>query len=49
MPLTGIPLPFLSYGGSFIINAIVLISLVIRISGENKTAIFQKELKNLAS
>lgn len=49
MPLTGIPLPFLSYGGSFILNALLLISLVIRISAENKTALFHKELESLAS
>ena len=47
MPLTGIPLPFLSYGGSFTINAILLSFLVIRISIENKTAKFQKELASL--
>ncbi len=47
MPLTGIPLPFLSYGGSFTLNAIILSFLVIRISIENKTAKFQKELASL--
>ena len=47
MPLTGIPLPFLSYGGSYTLNALILIAFVIRISIENKTAKFQKELASL--
>lgn len=35
IPLTGVPLPFFSYGGSFMICLIVSISLVQRISVEN--------------
>ena len=36
IPLTGVPLPFLSYGGSYTLNAIVLIFVVERVSIENK-------------
>lgn len=36
IPLTGVPLPFLSYGGSFIINLLILIALTERVAIENK-------------
>jgi cell division protein FtsW len=36
MPLTGVPLPFLSYGGSFTINLIFSLFIVQRIAIENK-------------
>ncbi len=36
MPLTGIPLPFLSYGGSFTISLVCSLAIVQRISIENK-------------
>jgi rod shape determining protein RodA len=32
MPVTGIPLPFLSYGGSFLISCMILIGLIINAS-----------------
>jgi cell division protein FtsW (lipid II flippase) len=32
MPLTGIPLPFLSYGGSSIIGNFLIIGILLRIS-----------------
>jgi cell division protein FtsW (lipid II flippase) len=32
MPLTGIPLPFLSYGGSSIIGNFIMIGILLRIS-----------------
>jgi cell division protein FtsW len=35
-PYTGVPLPFLSYGGSFAISLIIALSLVQRINIENK-------------
>ena len=35
MPLTGVPLPFLSYGGSFTISLICALSIVQRIAVEN--------------
>lgn len=36
MPLTGIPLPFLSYGGSFTISLICSLAVVQRVAIENK-------------
>lgn len=36
IPLTGVPLPFLSYGGSFTISLICMLSVVQRISIENR-------------
>lgn len=36
LPLTGVPLPFLSYGGSFTISLIVALSVVQRIAIETK-------------
>ena len=38
MPLTGVPLPFLSYGGSFLLNLMVLVSLTQRVAIETKEA-----------
>ncbi|MBC8491237.1 MAG: FtsW/RodA/SpoVE family cell cycle protein, partial [Candidatus Marinimicrobia bacterium] len=32
MPVTGLPLPFLSYGGSFIITCFLMIGLVFNLS-----------------
>ena len=34
IPLTGVPLPFLSYGGSFNINVVIMIFMVLRVSIE---------------
>jgi rod shape determining protein RodA len=31
MPVTGVPLPFLSYGGSFAITVAVLVGLLINV------------------
>lgn len=36
IPLTGVPLPFLSYGGSFAINLLILLSLTQRVAIETK-------------
>ena len=45
IPLTGVPLPFYSYGGSFMINLLICLGLVQRVCIENK--IFeQKHLIN---
>ena len=38
IPLTGVPLPFLSYGGTFTICLIGALSMVQRIEIENKLA-----------
>ena len=35
IPLTGVPLPFLSYGGSFTICLIAALTIVQRVSVEN--------------
>lgn len=47
IPLTGVPLPFLSYGGSFTLNAIALSFLVLRISIENKKGKLEREIASL--
>lgn len=36
IPLTGVPLPFLSYGGSSTVNFLIMIFVVLRVSIENK-------------
>ena len=36
IPLTGVPLPFLSYGGSYIICLMISLGLVQRVAIENK-------------
>lgn len=45
IPLTGVPLPFLSYGGSYTICLMIALSLVQRVSIETNIQ-KQKELKN---
>ncbi|NLA33194.1 MAG: FtsW/RodA/SpoVE family cell cycle protein [Mollicutes bacterium] len=47
IPLTGVPLPFLSYGGSFTIVTYMLIFLVQRVAVENNQSKHAKELKRL--
>ena len=37
MPMTGVPLPFLSYGGSFTICLVVALTIVQRVAIENNT------------
>ncbi len=36
MPITGIPLPFFSYGGSFMLISWLAVGLLLRISGEGR-------------
>ena len=43
IPMTGIPLPFLSYGGSFLLNLFILLGLTLRVSANNK----RKQLKGV--
>ena len=41
--MTGVPLPFMSYGGSFIINLFILLSLTQRVAIETKEARVKKK------
>jgi rod shape determining protein RodA len=36
MPITGIPLPFFSYGGSFLLACWIAVGILVRISGEGR-------------
>ena len=47
IPLTGVPLPFLSYGGSYTLNAIVLIFIVERVAIENKKNKLVREISKM--
>ena len=40
LPITGVPLPFVSYGGSALLTNFILIALVLNISGRRQKAIF---------
>ena len=44
IPLTGVPLPLLSYGGSFTINIIMMLFVVQRVSIENNIAKEKQEM-----
>ena len=46
LPLTGVPLPFLSYGGSFALSLAVALAIVQRISIENYNFMQKKVLDN---
>ena len=47
MPLTGVPLPLLSYGGSFNINVIVLLFICQRIAVDSKNLKIKEQIKKL--
>ena len=47
IPLTGVPLPFLSYGGSYTLNAIFLIFVTERVSIENKKNKLKREIMSI--
>ena len=47
IPLTGVPIPFLSYGGSFTINMILMLFVVQRVAIENKNTQIKRELTYL--
>jgi len=39
MPVTGLPLPFLSYGGSFVITCMILVGLMLNMRLKGKDII----------
>ena len=47
VPLTGVPLPFLSYGGSFNMNVVAMLFVVQRIAVENKQNAEKRALANM--
>ncbi len=49
IPLTGVPLPLLSYGGSFTLNVIIMLFVVQRVSIENKTIKNKREMAMLVN
>ena len=40
LPITGVPLPFVSYGGSSLLTNLIMIALVLNISGRRKKSLF---------
>ena len=49
IPLTGVPLPLLSYGGSFTVNVVIMLFVVQRVTIENKTIKNKREIAGLAN
>jgi len=49
LPLTGVPLPLLSYGGSSTLNFLAMIFITQRVAIENKTTKYKLELKKLSN
>lgn len=47
IPLTGVPLPFLSYGGSYTLNAVLMMFCVQRVAIENKKNRFNREMAKI--
>ncbi len=47
IPLTGVPLPFLSYGGSFTVNVLIMLFLVQRSCVESKNLKLKREIREL--
>ena len=42
LPITGVPLPFVSYGGSSMINSFICLGILLNISGKRQKTIFVK-------
>ena len=42
LPITGIPLPFVSYGGSSMLTNLILIAILLNVSGRRKKTMFVK-------
>ena len=49
IPLTGVPLPLLSYGGSFTINVVIMLFVVERVNIENKTIKAKREMASITN
>lgn len=47
IPLTGVPLPLLSYGGSFNINVIIMLSICQRVSIETKNSRLKQQIAEI--
>ena len=43
LPITGVPLPFVSYGGSSLISNFIMIGLLLNISGRRQKNLFEEE------
>jgi rod shape determining protein RodA len=37
LPITGLPLPFLSYGGSFLLMSFIMLAIVQRVAVDTRT------------
>ena len=42
LPITGVPLPFVSYGGSSLLTNLIMIAILLNISGRRQKTIFMK-------
>ena len=40
LPITGVPLPFVSYGGSSLMTNFVMLGILLNISGKRQKTIF---------